>query len=213
MTKTPRPGRALYLLLSAVSSLGALITLAALRLKGRRSGPAAATPGPTPAPGGVMMALFGGDPQALAQCARDIPGFPAGTDPQSGRPWLRTAMDLGAAPAVAWMLEHGADANTRGDDGLGPLESVILREGAGAIDLARMLLAAGADPNTPGALDETALHLAAASGDADMVRLLLDHGADPNARDAEEPPRSPADVAGESGHGAVAALLRERMGG
>lgn len=54
-------------------------------------------------------------------------------------------------------------------------------------DLARWLLAMGADANARAAdrSRQTALHNAAWNGDLDMVRLLVEHGADLHARDAE----------------------------
>ncbi len=48
----------------------------------------------------------------------------------------------------------------------------------------------------------TALHEAAAIGNADVVRLLLDSGAQPDARTTEG--QTPADLAREAGHAALA---------
>lgn len=47
-------------------------------------------------------------------------------------------------------------------------------------DMARLLLAAGADPNIPGFDGASCLHAAVQAQDADMARLLLENGADPN---------------------------------
>ena len=54
----------------------------------------------------------------------------------------------------------------------------------GAVDSARLLLAAGADVNNMGADGNSALVLAAMSGHETLARFLLERGADPNAAGA-----------------------------
>lgn len=93
--------------------------------------------------------------------------------------------------AVAGLLVRGADPNARGwsghalfGDEVTALAAIMPRLPEGADpdpELARMLLAAGADPNAVGRhRGYTPLLLAAAYNRTDLVRLLLDAGADPN---------------------------------
>ena len=82
------------------------------------------------------------------------------------------------ADAVRFLITHGADVNTVNEFGDSPLVDVAA---VSTNEIARMLLAAGADPNGP----ETPfrycpLHNAARKGNAELVRLLLDAGANPH---------------------------------
>jgi ankyrin repeat protein len=80
---------------------------------------------------------------------------------------------------------------------------------AGCADVARALLAAGADPNAGRANGvPTPLHFAAGEGHLETVRVLLASGADRSARDsAYHAP--PAGWAKFAGHAEIAALLSE----
>jgi ankyrin repeat protein len=53
------------------------------------------------------------------------------------------------------------------------------------LEVARLLIDAGADVNLRCEHGRTALHIAAAWGHLDVVQLLLEHGADPGIRDDE----------------------------
>ena len=55
----------------------------------------------------------------------------------------------------------------------------------GHIEVARLLLARGADPNAQDATGRTALAAAAEYGDPELVRVLLQAGADPERKDGE----------------------------
>lgn len=77
-------------------------------------------------------------------------------------------------------------ANAFGDDGFQPLGLACF---FGHVESAKLLLEAGADPNTLGRnehIQTNALHAAAASENKDeetryeLCKLLLEHGADPN---------------------------------
>jgi ankyrin repeat protein len=95
---------------------------------------------------------------------------------------LTWAATNGRVAAVSALIELGADVNARATFG-GP------SHGAGV----------------------TALHVAAQAGQTETVSALLDAGADPTLRDAlYEGPAS--GWAEQGGHGALAALLREREG-
>jgi len=53
----------------------------------------------------------------------------------------------------------------------------------GHVEIARLLLEHGADPNARDMYGVTPLHLATYWGHLDVVKLLLEHGADPNAKE------------------------------
>ncbi|MGH9665618.1 MAG: ankyrin repeat domain-containing protein [Bryobacteraceae bacterium] len=83
---------------------------------------------------------------------------------------------LMAAP----LLLGQSSAEMRRDPAPWTLEYCALR---GKTDVAKMLLALGADPNKPGAGGVTPLHLAAMKDHAGVVEALLAHGAKVNVRD------------------------------
>src|SRR5215831_1865744 len=70
--------------------------------------------------------------------------------------------------------------NVADTDGTRPLHWAVR---ADELEIARLLLRAGADPNAQTRLGVTALYLAAQNGDADMVKSLLAAGADANQVD------------------------------
>lgn len=75
----------------------------------------------------------------------------------------------------------------------------------GDLELARLLLSAGADVNARDKSGETPLHRAAEEGRADVVRLLLEAGAESEAADVGG--LLAADVAQEHGFSAIVDLL------
>src|SRR5580658_9084156 len=88
---------------------------------------------------------------------------------------LRQAVRAGDAPATQAILATGFNPNTRDDFGATALHDAVW---SGHIDLVRLLLDHGADPNIPhGESGSTPLHFAAIKGQAAIAALLLDHGA------------------------------------
>jgi len=71
--------------------------------------------------------------------------------------------------------------------------------------IAKVLIAAGADVNSPGKDRETALHSAASQGRTSIARLLVDAGANVNARDGDG--YTPLHSAAAWGHVELARLL------
>ena len=93
---------------------------------------------------------------------------------------LHLAAYFGHAECVRLLLERGADVAepARNDLGVQPLNSAAASQAAGArLDVARLLLDAGADPNAelPGGFRP--LDAAEQNGDAALVELLRERGA------------------------------------
>jgi len=95
---------------------------------------------------------------------------------------------LEAARAANWnsvrsLVSKGLtkeSVNAADTDGTRPLHWAVR---ADELEIARLLLRAGADPNAETRLGVTALYLAAQNGDAEMVKALLDAGAKANQVD------------------------------
>lgn len=140
----------------------------------------------------AAQAALAADPQALNALSTD--GYPA----------LGLAAFMGRLSVAAWLLERGADATipSRNAMRVQPLHAAA----AGRhLEIARLLLAHGADANARQQGGFTPLHAAAQNGQADLVRLLLAHGADP--AQATDDGRRAVDFAREGGHVEIVALL------
>lgn len=120
---------------------------------------------------------------------------------------LHLAAFFGRTEVVRGLLLRGANASAVAQNAMQvqPLHSAAaLRQ----LEVARLLVAAGADVNARQHGGWTPLHAAAAGGDLALVLLLLDHGADPR-----QPNDQGADAIGlaqSKGHAEVAALLTGR---
>ena len=89
---------------------------------------------------------------------------------------LIEAVRQGNAPAVRTLLGD-RDVNAREAGGATALHWAVRLD---RLDLAELLIAAGADVAAANAFDVTPLSLAAVNGSAEMLELLLEAGADPN---------------------------------
>lgn len=98
-----------------------------------------------------------------------------------------------------------------GDGGNTPLWFAAQGPWPGGVEVARVLIEAGADINRPSEHGRTALHMAAAWGHADVVRLLLENGADATITDDEG--LTPPDIARQGYHSnEVTAQQRSEIG-
>lgn len=117
---------------------------------------------------------------------------------------------------IELLLAGGASANATGPCGETPLHYAALK---GRVELGRLLLAHGANPNvhttqgrtdmfntSPPVVGETPLHLAVAYGHAAFVELLLANKADKQATDHSG--QTPLHWAGRYEQDALFALLR-----
>lgn len=97
---------------------------------------------------------------------------------------LQTSMHVlatyGALDGVQWLLERGAEMETRDAGGNSPLH---LAAAYCSLQVVEFLLAAGADVNAPNTSEATPLHFAAPNGNCAVVETLIKFGGDLEARD------------------------------
>lgn len=129
----------------------------------------------------LMLAAEFGRPDAIAALASASAALDARDT--SGRTPLLYATLAGRADNVQALLAAGASVNAADESGRTPAAHCC----SSPIDarILRILLEAGADPDTADATGATAIMLAAESGDADKVLLLLNAGAAARARSAD----------------------------
>ena len=104
-----------------------------------------------------------------------------------GHDFLDEAFRRGAAAALCERSRHAALAGR-------------------SLDVARLLLEAGADPNAAEHGGYAPLHQAAEPGDLPLIRLLLDRGARTDRKDDQG--RTPLDLAEAGGHTLAVDMLR-----
>ncbi|HEX6046247.1 MAG TPA: ankyrin repeat domain-containing protein [Pyrinomonadaceae bacterium] len=104
------------------------------------------------------------------------------------------------------LLESGADVNlpSRESMKVTPLASAAA---AKQTEIARLLIAHGANVNARAASGHIPLHEASANGNVDLVKLLIESGADVNAKTDDG--KTPLDFAVEYKRDAVADLLKQ----
>jgi|GEM_PF-4079946 len=117
---------------------------------------------------------------------------------------LSRAAMMGRLDLVERILREDPDQIRRIDPEDWP--PLVQAAGWGRIEVAKVLLAAGADPDGAGLEQTTPLHAAAGwRGEAEAVRVLLDHGADRTRLDARS--RTARQLARERGFDEAAALF------
>ncbi|MCI0432512.1 MAG: ankyrin repeat domain-containing protein [Gemmatimonadetes bacterium] len=138
----------------------------------------------------IDAAFRAGDLAALRAAAGDPASIPNGPMPAAIEPCLAYAIYHSPFAFIRTLLELGADPDPEDHDGFPPLIAALsctrARAGAPArtdvIEIVKLLLSFGADPDRRGINDYTALHMAVAEGNLEAVHVLLENGADPRLR-------------------------------
>lgn len=130
--------------------------------------------GPTSGKAALTMALQNQDHKKLQQLLRD---FSTGGLIPPGL--LSQAVGSNDVSSVRLLLTHGVPVNRTDDDGNSAL---LVAVATWSIDMARLLLENGADPNFgPSDSDMSPFSLAARQNQVELVQLMLEHGADVNS--------------------------------
>lgn len=93
--------------------------------------------------------------------------------------FLITAAIAGDITRANDLLDAGADVNANRNGST----ALMWASNGGHIDIVKLLLDRGSDPNLKDEYSSAALIEASRFGFTEIVKLLLDHGADPNIRD------------------------------
>jgi len=120
---------------------------------------------------------------------------------------LGLAAFFGRRQAVVLLLARGGEVNTQARH---PFHVAALHAALAGPDhdIARLLVAAGANVNARQQGGVTPLHEAAQNGELELLQLLLEHGADPAAADDQH--RTAVDFAREQGHTRAVEFLETR---
>jgi ankyrin repeat protein len=120
---------------------------------------------------------------------------------------LGLALFFGHGEEARMLVDAGADVNEPSHNAIkvAPLHSAVASGNPGLVEL---LLARGARPDPVEFLGATPLHSAASMGSLEVVKRLLAAGADPHRLTKDG--KTAADLALQSGHPEVAALLERR---
>lgn len=119
---------------------------------------------------------------------------------------LGFAVFFGQPQIVKALLESGAEVNTPSRESMKvtPLASAAA---AKQTEIARMLIAHGANVNAVAASGHIPLHEASATGNVELVRLLIENGANVNAKTDDG--KTPLDFATEYNRPEVIEILKE----
>jgi hypothetical protein len=110
---------------------------------------------------------------------------------------------------ISALLEAGSNPNYDDHAGFPSIIAALSTERTDKLDIIRIVLGHGADPDMRGVNDWTSLHYAVAMRDAEAIRLLLAAGADPSLRTRIDDYATALEEAEDAGFEAGASLLRE----
>ena len=166
----------------------------------------------------IELAFREGSLHDLRAALDDPDALPNGAMPVTIGPCLVYAIYRSPLAFIRTLLELGADPNAPVDDGFPPLIAALScgRTAPGTtprtdvVEIIRLLLAYGGDPNQRGVNDYTPLHMAVGERNAFAVQVLLDGGADPELRTRIDDCETPLEMANAAGLTHIAAILARK---
>ena len=150
-------------------------------------------------------ATLGDTPRLHALLAND-PGL-AQTYSSDGFTALQLAAFFGQPASVEALLQYAPDVNAVSRN---PMKVAVINAAAASrnLEVVKLVLAAGANPDAQQQAGYAALHEAAANNNVELARVLLTAGADPRVR--SDAGLTAADIALDKGHTEIAELLGAR---
>jgi uncharacterized protein len=123
---------------------------------------------------------------------------------------LGLAAFFGHREIVQFLLDHGAQVGlvARNSQRVTALHGAVARHD---VDIVKLLLEHGADPNASQERGFVPLHEAAAGGNEAIVHLLVEYGGRIDAK--ADDGKTPYDLAVERGHGSIADWLKKQQPG
>jgi ankyrin repeat protein len=126
---------------------------------------------------------------------------------------LEYAIYWSSVPFVTALLDAGSNPNYEDHGGFPSIIAALSTKRTDKLDIIRILIDHGADPDMRGVNDWTPLHYAVAIRDAEAIRLLLAAGADPSLKTRVDDYTTALAEADAAGFEAGASLLRDAMRG
>jgi len=161
----------------------------------------------------IFEATCIGDLRRVRELLSGEPGSANSVSPDGFSPVGYGAF-FGHVEVLGELVRRGGDvgAASRNAMKVCPIHSAVAHSNhATAVELARIVLDAGADVNARQQAGYTALHEAAMNGNVELVEFLLKHGADPAL--ANDEGTKAVDLARSKGHERVVDVLRLREKG
>jgi ankyrin repeat protein len=150
-------------------------------------------------------ATLGDVPRLHALLAND-PGL-AKTYSSDGFTALQLAAFFGQPASVDALLQYAPDVNAVSRN---PMKVAVINAAAASrnLEVVKLVLKAGANPDAQQQAGYTAMHEAAANNNVELAKALLSAGADPAIR--TDAGLTAADMAREKGHAEIADMLQAR---
>jgi uncharacterized protein len=163
----------------------------------------------------IDAAFRSGDLVALRAAVDEPDCVPNGPMPPTVGNCLEYAIYHSPLPFIRTLLEIGADPNPADHAGFPPLIAALSCSHpvpgspgrTDTLDILKLLLASGADPNQRGINDYTPLHMAVGERHLPAIEVLLQAGADPRLRTRIDDYETPFEMAERAGLVEIARVL------
>jgi ankyrin repeat protein len=163
----------------------------------------------------IDAAFRKGDLAALRATVDEPDSVPNGPMPLAIGHCLEYAIYHSPLAFIRTLLENGADPNPVDHAGFPPLIAALSCSHAhpgspgrrDAVEIVKLLLAFGVDPNQRGLNDYTPLHMAVSERQLRVIELLLEAGADPRLRTRIDDYETPRDMAAKAALTEAAEML------